>query len=59
MIVFEKVGVIFFFGKVGCVFCYNGLVLNSMIFYGVGMVDLDQCGEEVFKIIVEEFVYFG
>ena len=55
----EKVGAILFFGKAGCVSCHNGPALNSMTFYGVGMADLDQCGEEVFKTTAEESAHLG
>ncbi|MGK7395086.1 MAG: cytochrome-c peroxidase [Candidatus Cyclobacteriaceae bacterium M3_2C_046] len=43
----EKQGAILFFGKAECYQCHNGPALNSMAFYGLGMKDLYEAGDEI------------
>jgi cytochrome c peroxidase len=45
----QKRGAILFFDKAGCADCHTGPALNSMEFYALGMDDLFDCPEEVFK----------
>lgn len=45
----EKRGAILFFDKAGCAECHTGPALNSMEFYALGMMDLFDCDEAVFK----------
>ncbi len=45
----EKRGAILFFGEANCVSCHNGPALSSMSFHALGMADIDECPEEVFK----------
>ncbi len=45
----EKEGAILFFGKANCSNCHNGPALNKMEFHAIGMKDLYECAEEVFK----------
>jgi cytochrome c peroxidase len=45
----EKRGAILFFDKAKCAECHTGPALNSMEFYGIGMGDLFDCPEEIFK----------
>ena len=43
----EKEGALLFFGKADCYSCHNGPALNSMEFYGLGMKDLYEAGNEI------------
>ncbi|MCB0663852.1 MAG: cytochrome-c peroxidase, partial [Saprospiraceae bacterium] len=45
----EKRGALLFFDKAGCVECHSGPALNSMEFFALGMKDLFDCEETVFK----------
>lgn len=45
----EKEGALLFFGKAGCGNCHTGPALNEMDFYALGMADLNDCPDEVFK----------
>ena len=49
MTVEQKNGAALFFGKAKCVNCHNGPSLNGQRFAAVGVKDLDQIGETVFK----------
>lgn len=55
----EKRGAILFFGEANCVSCHNGPALSSMSFHALGMNDLDQCGEEVFKTPPNDGAHLG
>lgn len=45
----EKQGAILFFGRAQCVDCHNGPALSSEGFYALGMKDLNQNAETVFR----------
>lgn len=45
----EKEGAILFFGKAECVNCHTGPALNSMEFHALGMKDLFECPEPIFR----------
>lgn len=45
----EKRGAILFFEEANCASCHNGPGLNNMEFHAIGMKDLYDCPEEVFK----------
>jgi len=45
----EKEGALIFFGKAGCANCHTGPALNKMDFRVLGMGDLNDCPDEVFK----------
>ncbi|HHS95771.1 MAG TPA: cytochrome-c peroxidase, partial [Phaeodactylibacter sp.] len=46
----EKRGAILFFDKAKCVSCHNGPSLAAMDFYAIGLKDLIDCPEEVFRV---------
>lgn len=45
----ELKGALLFFGKANCSNCHTGPALNKMEFHAIGMNDLFECPEEVFK----------
>ncbi len=45
----ELKGALLFFGKANCSSCHTGPALNKMEFHAIGMNDLFECPEEVFK----------
>ena len=46
----EKEGAILFFTKAKCATCHNGPALANMEFHALGMKDLIDCPEEIFKV---------
>lgn len=55
----EKLGAILFFGKANCGSCHNGPALNDMAFHAIGMANLDDCPEEVFKTPSDDPAHLG
>jgi cytochrome c peroxidase len=55
----EKAGALLFFGKAACVSCHTGPALNSMEFHALGMKDLFDCPEEVFRTLTNAAEHLG
>lgn len=55
----EKLGAILFFGKANCASCHNGPALNNMDFHAIGMANLDDCPETVFKTLSDDPAHLG
>lgn len=55
----EKRGAILFFDKAKCGNCHNGPALNTMDFFAIGMKDLDQNSESVFKTLPNDNAFLG
>jgi cytochrome c peroxidase len=45
----EKRGALLFFADAGCASCHNGPSLANMEFHAIGLKDLNDCPEDVFK----------
>lgn len=55
----EKEGATLFFAKANCVSCHTGPALNTMEFHALGMMDLNDCPEEVFQVTAETSANLG
>lgn len=55
----EKQGAVLFFDKGQCSSCHTGPALNTMEFHALGMKDLHECPEEVFKTDPEAADHLG
>ncbi len=55
----EKRGAILFFEDANCASCHNGPGLNNMEFHAIGLKDLHECPEEVFKTSVDDLEHLG
>ncbi len=55
----EKRGAIVFFETANCVSCHNGPSLSKMEFYALGMGDLYDCPEEIFKTTLDDPAHLG
>jgi len=55
----EKRGAILFFKEANCASCHNGPGLNNMEFHALGLNDLDDCPEDIFKTESDDPAHLG
>jgi len=55
----EKRGAILFFGEANCASCHTGPALNKMEFHAIGMSDLQECEELVFRVDDSNIEHLG